>query len=287
METFGMTFRMIVKAMNDYPPDARRKPLGSDQVTLKSIRRAPTLFAARSSGRANDTGGYQEQAHELHRVLKAMPKDARHFDPITVFEIAGQDYCVDGHHRIAAYHAAKVTGKVPVVRIGGTLSEAIEAGIKANAKTTLPMSQTERQEAAWKLVRIGHGTKEQQALWTGTGTSTIARMRKLKKQLEEKHPGDDWGCHWEARKMLDGDEEEDKKEWSAEDMAAEVEEYVRLFRKTFYRKLHTRLPAVVGALAKITSGAAIVEALNSSEEAETDYVWDDQAGKWQEANEEF
>lgn len=150
METFGATFRKLVKAINDHPSDARRRPIGPDQVTLKSIRRAPTLFAARSSGRGKDTGGYQEQARELHRALKAMPKEARFFDPITVFEIAGQDYCVDGHHRIAAYHAAKATGKVPVVRIGGSLSEAIEAGIRANSKTVLPMTHQERRESAWK-----------------------------------------------------------------------------------------------------------------------------------------
>ncbi|MGU3401253.1 hypothetical protein ACLBWS_16165 [Brucellaceae bacterium D45D] len=51
--------------------------------------------------------------------------------------------------------------------------------------------------------------------------------------------------------MNEGGNEEDKKEWTAEDTAAEVEEYMQRLRKTFHRKLHTRLPAIVGALAKI------------------------------------
>ncbi|MEJ5084143.1 hypothetical protein CQ059_01275 [Brucella pseudogrignonensis] len=286
METFGVTFRKLVKAMNEYPPDARRKPLGPDKVALKSIRRVPTLFAARSSGRATDTGGYQEQAHELHRVLRAMPKDARYFDPITVFEIVGQDYCVDGHHRIAAYYAAEITGKVPVLRIGGTLSAAIEAGIKSNSKTVLPMTLEERKEAAWKLVRIGHGTKEQQALWTGTSSRTIARLRSLKKQLEEKHPVDDWGCVWEARKLLE-ENEGTQKEWGEDDLAAEVEDYVKRLRKAFYHKLHTRLPAIVQALAEVTSGAAIVDALNETEVIGEVIKWDDESGRWAETEEEF
>lgn len=286
METFGVTFRKLVKAINDYPLSARRRPLGPDQVTLKSIRRLPTLFAARSSGRATDAGGYQEQAKELHRVLNAMPKDARYFDPITVFEIAGQDYCVDGHHRIAAYHSAKVTGRVPVNRIGGTLSDAIEAGIKANSKTFLPMTLSERQEAAWKLIRIGHGTKEQQALWTGTSQRTVARLRKLKKQLEETHPADDWGCVWEARKLLEENEDE-QKEWGEDETAAEVEDYVKRLRKAFYHKLHTRLPAVVQALAEVTSVAAIIAALNEASLAGGVVAWDDESGTYVETDEDF
>lgn len=272
MDTFSTTYRNLAKAIEEYPNDAPRKPLGADSVPVKSIRIAPTLFAARSSGRSNDPGGYNEQARELHRAFKALPEGERYFDPITVYEVAGQDYCIDGHHRLAVYRTAKVTGKVPVRRIGGTLEEAVRAGIEINAKTQLPMTLQERQEAAWKLVRLGHGTKAQQARWSGTSERTVARLRELKRQLEEHFPGDDWGCLWEARKLLE--DQEDAPEWGEEQEAAEIEEYKKRLLKALGPKLHTRLDIIAKAIAALTSGQLLVDAVENIGDDYGPILWD-------------
>src|SRR5690606_29501535 len=97
-----------------------------------------------------------------------------------------------------------------------------------------------------------------------------------KKQLEVKDPEGDWGCAWEAEKLLK-DSGGDENDWSADDQAAEVQEYVKRLRKAFHHKCHTRLPAIVQALAEITSGAAIVEALNEAGVMDTEIRWSDES----------
>ncbi len=259
METFDGAFRRLNDIISQYPQGSPRKPLGPDMVPVKLITRIPSLFSARTSGRDNDNGGFEEHARDLHRALKGMPSELKQFDPIIVFEVGGKDYCVDGHHRIAAYLAAKVTGKVPVKRIGGTLEEAIAAAIEANSKTVLPMTRLQRHEAAWKLVKIGHGSKEQQAQRSGMGQTFIAELRRLRRKLTETHPEGDWGSLWEAHSLVT--DCEPMPEWTEEMEQAEIDEYVRRLKKSFGSKLHRRQAAVVGALASIIGAQGMVDAL--------------------------
>lgn len=153
--TFDGLYRQLSAMLEAVPS---MLPLGPDRVRVDSIRIAPALFEARSSGRKVDHGGNQGHAWALERVLRAKPQDAQEFDPVTVFEIAGEDFCVDGHHRLAVYrNVLGAAALVPVVRIGGTLGGAVAASVQANSKLFIQMNHSERQEAAWKLVKIGQG----------------------------------------------------------------------------------------------------------------------------------
>ena len=62
---------------------------------------------------------------------------------------------LDGHHRREAYRRARVTTAVPVEWFKGDLDAAIvEAGAR-NCQEKLPMSNADRMNFAWRLVKLG------------------------------------------------------------------------------------------------------------------------------------
>ncbi|MCG6114232.1 MAG: hypothetical protein MEQ84_03450 [Mesorhizobium sp.] len=237
-----------------------RKATGPGQVRPQDIIRVPALFAARSTGKAADHGGQQHHAKELERVLSGKLRGEQFFDPITVYEVGGRDHCVDGHHRLAVYLTRGVQEPVPVFRLGGTLRDAIAASVRLNSKTFLPMDRKQREEAAWKLVKISHGSKAEQAAWSGMGTSFIAKLRRLRKTLEEQRHNEDWGSLWEAEKLARGTGGE-RIEWTEEMEQREIEEYRKRLLKTFGQKLHTRTSSVVAALGELIGGQPLVDAV--------------------------
>ncbi|MEQ9245097.1 MAG: hypothetical protein RLO21_03840 [Nitratireductor sp.] len=260
--TFDKLYRQLSARMTGAAPV---KPLGQDRVRVENVKVAPALFEARSSGREHDHGGQTGHAWLLERALRAKPSDAQEFDPITVFEIAGDDFCVDGHHRLAVYRA--VLGgdaTIPVVRIGGTLGDAIAASVQANTKLFLQMNHAERQEAAWKLVKIGHGSKREQAEMSGMGETFIAKLRRLKRKLEESHSGQDWGSLWEAESLAKAVDDDDAEEWTEEKEAEKVAEYVRRLRRALGENIRLHPERVMAALMSILSPVAVVDAVRQT-----------------------
>lgn len=250
-------------------------PLGDDRVAVGTIKVAPALFAARSSGRRDDHGGDQGHARELERALRAKPEDAREFDPLVVYEIDGEDFCIDGHHRLAVYHKVVTPATfIPVVRIGGTLGDAVAASVKANSSLFLQMNHAERQEAAWKLVKIGYGSKREQASLSGMGETFIAKLRRLKRQLEKSHSGDEWGSLWEAERLAQSSDESGDNEWTEEMEAAKVAEYVRLLRRALGSRLHKQTDTVIAALISIIGADRLAEAVHQN------IADDDLSGFW-------
>jgi hypothetical protein len=235
------------------------------------IKVAPPLFAARSSGRKDDHGGHKGHAWSLERVLRAKPQDAQEFDPITVFEIAGEDFCVDGHHRLVVYRAVLGgAASVPVFRIGGTLGDAIAASVQANTKLFLQMNHAERQEAAWKPVKIAHGSKREQAELSGMSETFIAKLRRLKRKLEERHPGEDWGSLWEAERLANATDGEDIGEWTEEMEAEKVAEYARRLRRALGENIRLQPVRVMAALMSILGPLSVVEAVRGAVPADVD-----------------
>lgn len=253
---------LLYARLADNPPV---KPLGPDRVRVEDVRVAPALFEARSSGRDQDHGGHKGHAWSLERVLRAKPLDTREFDPITVFEIAGDDFCVDGHHRLAVYRAV-VGGAafIPVVRIGGTLSEAIALSVQANTKLFLQMNHAQRQEAAWKLVKIAHGSKREQAEWSGMGETFIAKLRRLKRKLEEHHSGEHWGSLWEAERLANAVDGKNEDDWTEEMEAEKVAEYARRLRRALGENIRLHPERVMAALMSILSPLAVIDAVRQA-----------------------
>ncbi len=60
---------------------------------------------------------------------------------------------IDGEHRLAAYKVVGWKKGIPAVILHCDRRTALLAALGANAKHVLPLSQTERTDAAWRLVR--------------------------------------------------------------------------------------------------------------------------------------
>ncbi|MDO6385270.1 hypothetical protein [Uliginosibacterium sp. 31-12] len=165
------------------------------QLLLEDIGTAPELFHCRKPPQ------YVSKMHsaELAKVITAT---GAALDPVLIFWTGQGWVCVDGHHRLDAYRAAKWGGReVPVEALGAEVSidEAITEAVRRNSKASLVLSKGERMAAAWRLV-IGTGVSKQGIVRaTGVADGTVANMRRVSKQLLTQHPARDLsGTRWEA-----------------------------------------------------------------------------------------
>lgn len=114
----------------------------------------------------------------------------------------GRLVLLDGHFRVTAYRAEIAEGHIPgkgiPALIGkGTRIEAELAALRANTKDSLPLTPSERTDAAWALVRRHRNkiSKSQLAKASGVSARSIANMRKKLREFleaEEKPTGDWW-----------------------------------------------------------------------------------------------
>ncbi len=111
---------------------------------------------------------------------------------MTVIEAGSNLVVVEGHHRFAAYRKKLQDGDaVPVVVRRWTVREALANAGADNVKTQLPMTQKERSEYAWRLVKMIHHktiapmSKAEIARRTGAAQRTVATMRSTARMVEE------------------------------------------------------------------------------------------------------
>ncbi|TPK80394.1 hypothetical protein FJ527_01050 [Mesorhizobium sp. B2-4-18] len=180
---------------------AGEQPQRPDTLPLAAIRTAPGLFQARE-GNAKEGDVDAGHVQALVRALEAKPSSARTLDPVTVFAVGGDAYCIDGHHRLGAYRAFKVTPSIPVEWFQGSLEEAITEAIERNQKAKLPMKPMERMEGAWTLVLMGAHSKARIATTAGVSERTVANMRSLLRSYREKFPAERPGKFQEVRNEM-------------------------------------------------------------------------------------
>lgn len=148
-----------------------------------------------------------ENATHLAALRKTL-RNTGNLDPILVWREQDEDgretgrlVLLDGHFRVTAYRAeiaaGHVEGKgVPALIVKGTRIDAELEALRANTKDSLPLTMTERTDAAWALVRRHRNkiSKSQLAKASGVSERSIANMRKkLKEFLEAKEqPSGDW-----------------------------------------------------------------------------------------------
>lgn len=94
---------------------------------------------------------------------------------------AGKLILLDGAHRLAAYRAVKWSQPIPAVILVGTdRRDALGAALRANSKRTMGLSQAERMDAAWRLVRepVQRRYKVREiAAWADVARATVDNMR--------------------------------------------------------------------------------------------------------------
>lgn len=158
------------------------------RLRVGAIRTAPAAFQVR----ADTAEGVTSDAHveALRRALEAMPDGEQEFDPLTVFAVGEQPYCIDGHHRLAAYRAAGIDGRIPVQWFRGSLEEALLEAARANQKVKLPMSPEQRMNAAWRFTCLGvkeHSLRHVAAA-TGVSKRQVGIMRALRRSYAKLFP---------------------------------------------------------------------------------------------------
>ncbi|MER8718301.1 hypothetical protein NKH64_08040 [Mesorhizobium sp. M0999] len=266
--TIPATFREAVDWLRDQAgQDApktrpRRLPLGRILV-------APTVFQVRTGAAA---GGVTEPLHvkALQHALEAKPEDGRVLDPVTVYALGSGAYCIDGHHRLAAYRAAKVNGPVPVEWFEGSLAEAIAEAAKRNQKVKLPMTQSERMEAAWRLVLLGVHSKRKTSEASGVSERAVANMRSIYRQLVEQ----EWevGSYLEALRWAKAGENDI--EYTDAMREARIDRYVKGFVKQFGPRTPTHAEEFAEAVEKWAGSqfaGAVASWLAPSDDEDTDF----------------
>lgn len=204
-------------------------------------------------------------------IVKAVQAGAE-LPPLLVVQAGDRMVVLDGHHRLEALRLAGCeTARVEEFR--GTLREGVLAACAANSLTKLPMSKTERTDAAWKFVLLGVGSKATIARAAGVAEGTVANMRRLKAKLgDEAFEIAGW-----AKAMLVAANsnpadmtDEDREEW----LEATAHRHAGVLARTFGAKL-AKNPEVTARALAIHLGrrldAVVMELRPYLSEAEEDY----------------
>ena len=209
-----------------------------EKLAWKAIRQEPGLFQAR--------GGQLYEPH-LSDLASAIGREGR-LDPVEVIQVGPQAVLIEGHHRMEAYRRAGITEGIPVVYFTGTVEDAVAESGRANSRAKLPMPLRERNDYAWKLVKLGRHSIKETASAANISERQVANMRKVAKALGAgAFEFEQWMPALQASKGIapltwEPDEIEARKE-------ALAQEYAERLSKAFYTKLMNNPEIAARALA--------------------------------------
>jgi len=207
------------------------------RVALADVHEYPDVFQPRG----HDVVEYHVET--LVRVLRTQGT----LEPIKVVQIGDEVVVIDGHHRLAAYSRAGVTLDVPVVFFEGTLEEAVLEAGRSNSQAKLQMDNQERQDFAWRLVRMGYKKREVIAA-AGVSDGQVAIMRRVLKKLDS--TADDYPRWFRAHKAAHGKDDppmpdHEREAW----VEAQAQRYADKLSKAFGKKLAGNIEIAAHALA--------------------------------------
>jgi hypothetical protein len=141
-------------------------------------------------------------ARDHVRTLQAIIRRGAKMAPLLVWrEIdtdgpTGRLVLLDGRHRLAAYVGLKRSSAISVTIFDGSKAKAMEAALQANAEARLPLSPSERKNAAWALVWL-HGDElsiARTARAAGVSNRFVSMLRARARIMKD--AGKDWTCNW-------------------------------------------------------------------------------------------
>jgi hypothetical protein len=188
-------------------------------LPLSSIHVADRVFQWRLS----DENILERERHT--RVLRKAVADGvtrAVLEPLLVTAIGEKFYLVDGHHRLEAYEEERWQHNVPVRHFDGPLREAWIEALRCNVKDKLPMTMSDKREAAWKLVKRGGHTQVKIHYLTGYGVRSIATMYGVWKTSRDMVRDKTWKEVLANRSSKEGTNSEDWFEERAQKLAEQM-----------------------------------------------------------------
>lgn len=182
-------------------------------------------------------------------------------EPVLVLRRGGRAFLIDGRHRLRAYEQAKRGDCVPVVEFTGTPQEALLEGQRLNKRHSLAMTQNERMDCAWKLVKLDAAKACRftlpQIMAVGAGRGQVTLMRRVLREL-----GEDGFEHPKWKAALRAHNKKPAREYTDEDIEEMIEAQAREAADKFARTHGTRLadrPEVLAQMIEHYSGRRIGE----------------------------
>ena len=181
---FGKALQVLREA-EELPSNAEglTERNGRKYLPRNTITVLENVFQHRTS--AEDDYDREQHIKQLNAALTRMPEGEKELDAILVTQIDNFWICVDGHHRLVAYAANNIE-EIPVRIFAGSVDEAIETAGAENLKAKLSLNDRDKYNVAWKLSAAQIGSKKSVVEKSGVSDGTVAKMRRLRKQLIEK-----------------------------------------------------------------------------------------------------
>ncbi|CAH0338928.1 ParB N-terminal domain-containing protein [Rhizobium sp. CECT 9324] len=150
--------------------------------------------------------GPQDRAHV--RTLAQAVKNHGPLDPVILWRNGETLVLLDGAYRIAAYRAAAWRDAIPAYVVSCDRRTALLLAAGANSKDKASLTQNEKADLAWRLVREPgmDFSKPEIARATGISSATVGRMRARHKALLKRANVELTG-HWWRDRSDDWDEQ--------------------------------------------------------------------------------
>jgi ParB-like chromosome segregation protein Spo0J len=229
-----------------------KRPKGPNETVLlmpSEIKTRPELFQVREF-----SFGMKETDPDHVKILTHNIGIHGELDPITVVKLGTKFVIVEGHHRLAAYKSAQWMQPIKCMWFPGSVHEAIDESMRANAKDRLNVPFADKAEHAWKRTLLGWGSKAEVAKLCGVSESTVAHMRRLVRLAKE---DSDEGA--EFRKSVGGRDGLMDTSWYQAKLAAlglapeEIDEQEQAERLA--RRMRARLDDLLSRSPKVTAQA--------------------------------
>jgi hypothetical protein len=143
----------------------------------------------------------RRKADHIAVLVGALSRTGKPLKPLLVFPAGGRYFVIDGHHRLAAYEAMNWNEPIPVVVFEGSLADAHTGALESNNEDKLPMSRTEKSNAAWRLVVEGGHSIERTAELGQMSPSTVKTMRKKLREIIAAGGKDPLEMGWEQARQ--------------------------------------------------------------------------------------
>lgn len=245
--------REQLKRMAAEGPPPKERPEG---LPLKDLHVAENVFQWRRPGLVEE----QQILADLTQSLQGKP--LRPVEPILVTAVGTRFFVVDGHHRLDAYHTVKWKGLVPVEYFQGSLKDAQTEASARNRDNKLHRSREEKSEAAWRMMVDMKQDTEWLRTWqqimvaTGVRKTTLKRMAKVLREVNEKDWVLPWSRAWRAWQSKDELQDNERRDWKDE-KARELAEYLAKGPNLMRDPEITAM--ALGKVSKLLPGALVCE----------------------------